>query len=54
VSVIESIADTLLSETFTRKFQSTEALIFLCVVLIVSNFFEISPLDYASLSAQKQ
>jgi hypothetical protein len=51
---MENIADRLRSEIFTRKFQSFEAIIFLCVTLIFSNYLYITPLDYVSLSSQKK
>jgi len=53
VGVIENIADTIMSGTFTRKFQSIEAIIFLYETPIVPNYFEKSPLEYISVSAQK-
>jgi len=54
VSVIGNIADIFLSEIFTKMFQSIEAITFLCLKLIVSNYLEIPPFGYVSASAQKQ
>jgi hypothetical protein len=51
---MENIVDRIMSEIFTRKFQSIEAIMFLCVNIIFSKYFEISPLDYVSVSARKQ
>ena len=53
MSVIESLADTLMSKICTGMFQVVEAKIFLYVIRIVSKSFEISPLDYASVLEQK-
>jgi len=43
-----------LSDFFNKMFQSVEVLIILRLTFIVSEYIQISPLNYVSVSAQKQ